>query len=67
MSQDTTILTIDQVCQRLTISEPTLRRYAKTVAGFPVKIPLGARRVGYLASDVDRYITARREAAKTAA
>jgi predicted DNA-binding transcriptional regulator AlpA len=66
MSPDTTILTVGQVCQRLTISEPTLRRYAKTVSGFPRKIPLGPRRVGYLASDVERYVVSRYEAAGSA-
>ena len=67
MSHDTTILTVDQVCQRLTISEPTLRRYAKAGSDFPRKIPLGPRRVGYLASDVEQYIANRHEAAKGAA
>jgi predicted DNA-binding transcriptional regulator AlpA len=66
MSPDTTILTVGQVCQRLTISEPTLRRYAKTVSGFPRKIPLGPRRVGYLARDVERYVVSRYEAAGSA-
>ncbi|APO53345.1 helix-turn-helix domain-containing protein [Bradyrhizobium diazoefficiens] len=64
MPQDnTTILTTDQVCQRLTISAPTLRRYAKAGHGFPPKIPLGPRRVGYLASDIENYIANRRKAA----
>ncbi|MBR1143690.1 AlpA family phage regulatory protein [Bradyrhizobium sp. AUGA SZCCT0431] len=63
MSQDTMILTVGQVCQRLTISEPTLRRYAKTVRGFPRKIPLGPRRVGYLASDIESYVADRYKAA----
>lgn len=64
MSQDsTTILTTDQVCQRLTISAPTLRRYAKAGLGFPPKILLGRRRVGYLATDIENYIVNRRKAA----
>lgn len=67
MSHDTMILTVGQVCQRLTISEPTLRRYAKTVRDFPRKIPLGPRRVGYLASDVERYVADRYKAAASAA
>jgi predicted DNA-binding transcriptional regulator AlpA len=66
MSPDTTILTVNQVCQRLTMSEPTLRRYAKTVSDFPRKIPLGPRRVGYLASDIERYVASRYEAAGSA-
>jgi predicted DNA-binding transcriptional regulator AlpA len=67
MSRDTTILTVGQVCQRLTISEPTLRRYAKAGADFPRKIRLGPRRVGYLASDLERYIANRYEAAGSVA
>jgi predicted DNA-binding transcriptional regulator AlpA len=66
MSQDTTILTVHQVCERLTISEPTLRRYAKAGGDFPPKIQLGPRRVGYLASDLERYITSRHTAARGA-
>jgi predicted DNA-binding transcriptional regulator AlpA len=66
MSHDTTILTVGQVCQRLTISEPTLRRYAKAGGDFPRKIQLGPRRVGYLASDIERYVASRREAAGSA-
>lgn len=64
---DNTILTVAQVCERLTISEPTLRRYAKAGADeFPRKIQLGPRRVGYLARDVERYVTSRYEAAGSA-
>ena len=66
MSQDIMILTVGQVCQRLTISEPTLRRYAKSVRGFPRKIPLGPRRIGYLASDVENYVKSRYDAAGSA-
>lgn len=37
---NTTILTVAQVCERLTISEPTLRRYARAgVEDFPRKVP----------------------------
>ena len=67
MSQDTIILTVGQVCQRLTISEPTLRRYAKAGGDFPRKIQLGPRRVGYLATDVERYVAGRFQAAGSAA
>ncbi|MGZ4988406.1 MAG: helix-turn-helix transcriptional regulator [Limisphaerales bacterium] len=66
MSRDTTVMTVGQVCQRLTISEPTLRRYAKTVIDFPRRIQLGPNRVGYLASDVERYVARRYEAAGSA-
>ncbi len=60
---DCTILTVDQVCERLTISEPTLRRYAKTANDFPRKIKIGQRRVGYLKSEVEAYVASRYEAA----
>lgn len=63
MSCNITILTVNQVCERLTISEPTLRRYAKAGRGFPRKIQLGPRRVGYLASDVESYVADRYKAA----
>jgi predicted DNA-binding transcriptional regulator AlpA len=66
MSPDTTILTALQVCDRLTISEPTLRRYSKAGGDFPRKIQLGPRRVGYLLSDVERYVASRYEAARSA-
>jgi predicted DNA-binding transcriptional regulator AlpA len=59
-------MTISQVCAPLTISEPTLRRYAKAGGDFPAKIQLGPRRVGYLASEVERYITSRHAAAQSA-
>lgn len=55
-----------QVCERLTISKPTLRRYAKAGGDFPRKVQLGPRRIGYLASDVDRYVKGRFEAARSA-
>lgn len=67
MSPDNTILTSNQVCQRLTISEPTLRRYTKAGGSFPRKIQLGPRRVGYLASDIERYVANQYEAAGNAA
>jgi predicted DNA-binding transcriptional regulator AlpA len=65
MSQDSmTILTREQVCRRLTISPITLHRYVKAGGDFPRKIQLGPRRVGFLASDVERYLAARFEAAE---
>lgn len=42
----TTILSVQTVCDRLTISEATLRRYATAGGDFPRKIKLGPRRVG---------------------
>lgn len=68
MSDNTTILTVAQVCERLTISEPTLRRYARAgVEDFPRKVRIGRRRVGYLKSDIEAYITSRYVAAGTPA
>jgi predicted DNA-binding transcriptional regulator AlpA len=65
VSSDTiTILTREQVCQRLTISKLTLHRYSKAGGNFPRKIQLGPRRVGYLKSDVERYLAAGHEAAE---
>jgi predicted DNA-binding transcriptional regulator AlpA len=58
------VLTVDQVCQRLTISKPTLFRYAKAGGDFPRRIKIGSRRVGYLESDVERYLAAQHEAAR---
>lgn len=58
-----TILTVPQICQMLTISEPTLRRYVNNNPDFPRRLHLGPRRVGFLKSDVDAYISTRLEAA----
>jgi predicted DNA-binding transcriptional regulator AlpA len=67
-SDNMTILTADQVCQRLTISKPTLLRYARdgrAGGDFPRRIKIGPRRVGYRASEVERYLTRQREAANS--
>jgi len=66
VSDHAIILTVAQTCERLTISEPTLRRYAKSTSDFPRKIQLGPRRVGYLKADIEAYVASRREAAKVA-
>tara|TARA_B100002003_G_C14154819_1_gene555798 strand:+ start:1439 stop:1648 length:210 start_codon:yes stop_codon:yes gene_type:complete len=58
-----TVLTVAQVCEALSISEPTLRRYAKSVPQFPRKVKLGPRRVGFIKGEVEAYIASRREAA----
>ena len=47
-----TVLTVAQVCEALSISEPTLRRYAKSVPQFPRKVKLGPRRVGFIKGEV---------------
>lgn len=63
---NTIILTVQTVCDRLTVSEATLRRYAKAGGDFPRKIQLGPRRIGYLKSDVESWLSNRHEAAKAA-
>ncbi len=58
------ILTVAETCHRLSLSEPTLRRYTKAgVEGFPRKIQLGPRRVGFSSHDVAAYVDRQREAA----
>lgn len=58
-----TVLTVDQACKELSLSEPTMRRYAKTDPAFPQKVRLSARRVGYLRRDIEAYLDRQREAA----
>lgn len=60
---DITVLTVEQACRELSLSEPTLRRYAKADPTFPPKIKLSARRVGFLQRDIEAYITRQRAAA----
>lgn len=43
------------VCARLTISEPTLRRYERTLPGFPRPVWIGPRRKVYRLEDVEAY------------
>lgn len=57
-----TVLTVEQACKELSLSEPTMRRYAKADPSFPQKVPLSKRRVGYLRSDIEAYLTRQREA-----
>lgn len=57
-----TILTVAETCHRLSLSEPTLRRYTKAgIEGFPKKLRLGPRRVGFSSRDVADYIEGKRE------
>jgi predicted DNA-binding transcriptional regulator AlpA len=57
MSDDTTILSVIQTCQRLGMHRATLRREEKRGnPHFPKKIILSAGRIGYLKSDVEKYI-----------
>lgn len=59
---DITVLTVEQACRELSLSEPTMRRYAKADPGFPQKVPLSKRRVGYLRSDIEAYLARQRQA-----
>lgn len=53
------LLTAQQLCSRLTISEATLRRYRQTQPDFPIAIKLGPRRIAFRADDVDQYVERR--------
>ena len=61
---DITVLTIEQTCRDIGLSEPTMRRRAAVDPSFPRKIKLSTRRVGYLRSDVEAYLMRQREAAQ---
>lgn len=63
MNTDITVLSIEQACRDLGLSEPTMRRRAATDPAFPRKIKLSARRVGYLRRDIETYLARQREAA----
>lgn len=67
MSDSTTLMSVFQVCDRLTISPATLRRYAISQTDFPRKIHLGPRRIAYRAADVEAYIAARMQSNAVAA
>lgn len=60
---DITVLTVYQACKELSLSEPTMRRYAKADPAFPQKIKLSVRRVGYLRRDIEGYLSRQRDAA----
>ncbi|TPK17739.1 AlpA family phage regulatory protein [Mesorhizobium sp. B2-5-7] len=51
-----TILTRDQLCAKLLISDTTRQRLEKTDPTFPRKLHVSVRKVGYLVSDVQAYI-----------
>ncbi|MET4483697.1 AlpA family phage regulatory protein [Bradyrhizobium sp. F1.13.3] len=55
------LLTPAQVCERLSIGDATLRRYAKNNPHFPRKVKLGPRRVAYVATEIENYIEAMKE------
>ena len=60
---DITVLSVEQACKEIGLSEPTMRRRAAADPSFPRKIKLSARRVGYLRSDIVAYLAKQREAA----
>lgn len=60
---DITVLSVDQACKEIGLSEPTMRRRAADDPDFPRKIRLSARRVGYLRRDIEVYLAKRSEAA----
>lgn len=60
---DITVLSIEQACKEIGLSEPTMRRRAADDPDFPRKIRLSTRRVGYLRRDIEAYLAKRHEAA----
>lgn len=56
-----TLLMPAQVCDRLSISDATLRRYVKNNPAFPRKVKLGPRRVAYVAAEIESYIETMKE------
>jgi len=56
MSDALVLLTRDQLCALLNISDTTRQRLEKTDPAFPRKLHVSARKVGYLRSDVQSYI-----------
>lgn len=57
MNDSAIVLSVPQVCAALGISRPTLDRYIAADPTFPTKKKLGPRLVGFLRSDVERYIS----------
>lgn len=53
MSED--LLTTEEVCQELGISHPTLWRYRKNDADFPLPIRLSARKHKYRKNEISDY------------
>lgn len=49
------IMTRDQLCAFLNISDTTRQRLERTNPDFPAKISITSRRVGYLKADVERW------------
>jgi len=57
------VLSVEDACRELSLSEPTMRRRAADDPAFPRKIKLSARRVGYLRADIEAYLDRQREQA----
>ncbi|MET3793328.1 helix-turn-helix transcriptional regulator [Aquamicrobium terrae] len=60
---DNTLITRDQLCQLLNISDTTRQRLEKSDPTFPPKIHVSMRRVGYLRADAHAWLIRQREAA----
>lgn len=63
---DTVLISRDQLCAMLKISDTTRQRLEKNDPHFPPKMKIGSRRVGYLRSDAHAWLFRQREAALNA-
>jgi len=50
-------LSIDEACEMMGLSEPTMRRNAATNPDFPQKVKISKRRVAYRRTDIENYLT----------
>lgn len=62
MTTDITVLTVEQACKEMSLSEPTMRRRAAADPDFPQKVRLSPRRVRYLRRDIEAYLDRQRAA-----
>jgi predicted DNA-binding transcriptional regulator AlpA len=60
---DHTLITRDQLCAILNISDTTRQRLEKADPHFPPKIKVSIRRVGYLRADAQAWLLRQRETA----
>ena len=63
MSDALVLLTRDQLCAFLNISDTTRQRLEKTDLAFPRKLHVSVRKVGYLRADVLEYLMQQRQKA----
>lgn len=63
MTSEPFVLSVEEACRELSLSEPTMRRRVADDPTFPRKIKLSVRRVGYLRSDIEAYLQRQREQA----